>query len=38
LGALYGFSAPPTGNNTYAAAIVTESEIEMPTLHGGDGS
>jgi hypothetical protein len=37
-GALYGFSAPPAGNNTYAAVIVTESEIEMPTVHGGDGN
>ena len=27
-----------TDNNTYAAVIVTESEIEMPTVHGGDGN
>jgi hypothetical protein len=37
-GASFGFSAPPAGNNTYAAVIVTESEIEMPTVHGGDGN
>jgi hypothetical protein len=37
-GSEFGFSAPATGNNTYAAVIVTESEIEMPTVHGGDGN
>jgi hypothetical protein len=35
-GAAYGFSAPASGNNTYA--IVTDSEVEMPTVHGGDGN
>jgi hypothetical protein len=28
----------PSGNNTCAAVIVTESEIETPTVHGGDGN
>jgi hypothetical protein len=37
-GAAHGFSAPAGGNNTYAAVIVTESEIEMPTVPGGDGN
>lgn len=37
-GSQFGFSAPPAGNNTYPAVIVTESEIEMPTVHGGDGN
>lgn len=37
-GAQFGFSAPPTGNRSYAAVIATESEIEMPTIHGGDGN
>jgi hypothetical protein len=37
-GAAYGFSAPASGNNTYAAVIFTEPEIEMPTVHGGDGN
>jgi hypothetical protein len=37
-GSLYGFSAPPTGNKSYAAVIVTESEIEMPHVTGPDGS
>jgi hypothetical protein len=32
------FVRPASGNNTYAAVIVTESEIEMPTVHGGDGN
>jgi hypothetical protein len=27
-----------SGNNTYAAVIVTESEIEMPTVHEGDSN
>jgi hypothetical protein len=37
-GSQYGFAAPAGSNNTYAAVIVTESEIEMPTVHGGDGN
>jgi hypothetical protein len=37
-GAQFGFSAPPSGNNTYPAVILTESEVEMPTVHGGDGN
>ena len=34
----YGFSAVPTGNKGYYAVIVTESDIEMPVIHGGDGN
>lgn len=37
-GALYGFSAPPAGNKNYFAAILTEELIELPYVHGGDGS
>lgn len=37
-GAQFGFGAPPAGNNTYPAVILTESEVEMPTVHGGDGN
>jgi hypothetical protein len=37
-GALFGFSAPPAGNQTYPAVILTESEVEMPCVHGGDGN
>jgi hypothetical protein len=28
----------PSGNNTYAAVIVTESEIETPSVRDGDGN
>jgi len=34
----YGFSAVPTGLKGYYAVIVTEKEIEMPVIHGGDGN
>jgi hypothetical protein len=37
-GSEFGFSSPATGNKTHVAVIVTESEIEMPTVHGGDGN
>lgn len=36
--ALYGFSAPATGNRSHWIVILTESEVEMPTVHGGDGN
>jgi hypothetical protein len=36
--ALYGFSAPPTGIRSHWAVIVTETLIEMPCVHGGDGN
>lgn len=32
--AKYGFSAPPAGNRNYYAAILMESEIEMPYISG----
>jgi hypothetical protein len=35
---LYGFSAPATGNRSHWVVILTESEVEMPTVHGGDGN
>jgi hypothetical protein len=38
VGAGFGFSAPPTGNKTYPAVILTESMVEMPCVHGGDGN
>ena len=34
----YGFGAVPTGLKGYYAAIVTEKDIEMPVIHGGDGN
>ena len=34
----YGFSAVPTGLKGYYAVIVTEKDIEMPVIHGGDGN
>lgn len=34
----YGFAAPGSGNSNYFAVIVTENEIEMPVIHGGDGN
>ena len=37
-GAAFGFSAPTAGNKNYYAVIVTEKEIEMPFIHGGDGN
>jgi len=37
-GALYGFGAPPAGNKNYFAVILTEKDVEMPYIHGGDGN
>src|SRR6201984_3077974 len=37
-GTAYGFSAVPTGMKGYYAVIVTEKDIEMPVVHGGDGN
>lgn len=34
----YGFLAVPTGLKGYYAVIVTEKDIEMPVIHGGDGN
>lgn len=34
----YGFGAVPTGVKGYYAVIVTEKDIEMPVIHGGDGN
>jgi hypothetical protein len=34
----FGFSTPPAGNRSHWCVIVTEDEIEMPTVHGGDGN
>jgi hypothetical protein len=34
----YGFSSVPTGFKGYYAVIVTEKEIEMPVVNGGDGN
>jgi len=34
----YGFSAVPAGLKGYYAVIVTEKDIEMPVVHGGDGN
>lgn len=34
----YGFSAVPTGQKGYYAVIVSEKDIEMPVIHGGDGN
>jgi hypothetical protein len=33
-----GFANPPAGNKTYWAVILTESEVEMPTITGDDGN
>jgi hypothetical protein len=37
-GSSYGFSSPPSGNQTYPAVILTEKMVEMPYVHGGDGN
>lgn len=37
-GAAYGFGAPPAGNKNYFAVIMTDSMVEMPYVHGGDGN
>lgn len=37
-GSSYGFGSPPSGNNTYAAVIVSEDMIEMPVIAGADGN
>lgn len=37
-GSAYGFGAVPAGLKGYYAIITTESEIEMPVIHGGDGN
>ena len=34
----YGFAAPAAGYKNYFAVIVTESLIDMPFVHGGDGN
>jgi hypothetical protein len=34
----YGFSSVPAGLKGYYAVIVTEKDIEMPVIHGGDGN
>jgi len=34
----YGFGAVPAGLKGYYAVIVTERDIEMPVIHGGDGN
>lgn len=34
----YGFTTPPVNYKNYFAAILTEELIEMPYVHGGDGS
>lgn len=36
--AAYGFAAVPAGQKGYYAVIVTEKDIEMPVIHGGDGN
>ncbi|WP_024516835.1 hypothetical protein [Bradyrhizobium sp. Tv2a-2] len=36
--AAYGLSAVPSGFNGYYAVIVTEKDIEMAVVHGGDGN
>ena len=33
-GAAFGFSAPPAGNKNYIAAILMESEVEIPVVSG----
>lgn len=35
---LYGFSAPAAGNRSHWAVILSEKEVEMPHVHGGDGN
>ncbi|WP_293857245.1 hypothetical protein [uncultured Alsobacter sp.] len=37
-GAAYGFSAPAAGNKNYYAVILSESQVEMPFVHNGDGN
>lgn len=37
-GAAFGFGAPPAGNKNYYAVILTESDVELPFVHGGDGN
>jgi hypothetical protein len=34
----YGFGAVPAGFKGYYAVIVSERDIEMPVIHGGDGN
>jgi hypothetical protein len=34
----YGFGAVPAGLKGYYAVIVSEKDIEMPVIHGGDGN
>jgi hypothetical protein len=34
----YGFSSVPTGFKGYYAVILTEKDVEMPVIHGGDGN
>lgn len=34
----FGYTAPSSGYKNYFAVIVTEDEIEMPYVHGGDGN
>jgi hypothetical protein len=36
--AQFGFAAPAAGNRSHYIVILTESEVEMPTVHGGDGN
>jgi hypothetical protein len=36
--AQFGFAAPAAGNRSHWIVILTESEVEMPTVHGGDGN
>lgn len=36
--AAYGFAAPSTGCKLYFAVILTESWVEMPFVHNGDGN
>ena len=35
---MFGFSAPPAGQRSHWVVILTELEVEMPTVHGGDGN
>jgi hypothetical protein len=37
-GSSFGFPAPPTNYKNYFAAILTDSMVEMPYVHGGDGN
>lgn len=34
----YGFAAVPAGFKGYYAVILTEKDVEMPVIHGGDGN